>query len=248
MILARNAVFTTLVLATAAAGAPQAALAQQSEPTPRIVVSGEGTAEVAPDMAVTTLTVVREAETAREALDANSRAMAEILAAMQAEGIEERDLQTSNFSIEPKYVYPKDPADGDREPPRIVGYTVSNSLTVRIRDLDRLGAILDRSVTLGVNQGGGISFTNDDPSEAIEEARVKAMQDAMAKAKTLTGTAGVELGKVLEISENSFRPQPVPMARAKMAMMEAADSAPVPVAAGENSYSVTVNVTFALEQ
>lgn len=246
MTFTRNAFFSTLVLAGAVTAAPQAALAQQSEPTPRIIVSGEGTAEIAPDMAVITLSVVREAETAREALDANSTAMADVLAAMQAEGIEDRDLQTSNFSIEPKVVYPKNYSDSDREPPRIVGYTVRNSLTVRIRDLDKLGTILDKSVTLGVNQGGNIAFTNDDPSQAIEEARVKAMQEAIAKAKTLTGTAGVGLGKVLEISENSYRPQPVPLARAKIAM--AAESAPVPVAAGENSYSVTVNVTFALEQ
>lgn len=247
MTFTRNAFFSTLILAGAVAAAPQAAMAQQSEPTPRIVVSGEGTAEIAPDMAVVALTVVREAETAREALDANSTAMADVLAAMKAEGIEDRDLQTSNFSIEPKVVYPKNSSDGDREPPRIVGYTVRNSLTVRIRDLDKLGSILDKSVSLGVNQGGNIAFTNDDPSEAIEEARVKAMQEAIAKAKTLTGTAGVGLGKVLEISENSYRPQPVPLARAKVAMA-AAESAPVPVAAGENSYSVTVNVTFALEQ
>jgi uncharacterized protein len=222
------------------------ALAQENEPFPRIVVSGEGMATLAPDMAVLDLTVMHEAATARAALDANTAAMAEVLGAMKAEGIAERDLQTSNFSIEPKYLYPKNPSDGEREPPRIVGYIVRNSLTVRVRDLDKVGAILDTSVTLGVNQGGNIAFTNDDPSGALDEARVKAMQDAIAKAKILTETAGVGLGKVLEISENSFRPQPIPLARAKVAMMEAADA--VPVAAGENAYSVTVGVSFALEQ
>jgi len=248
MIFTRKAFFSTLVLATVTASAPGAALAQDSQPTPRIMVSGEGTATVAPDMAIVTLTVTREADTARAALDANTAAMSEVLAAMKAEGIEDRDLQTSGFSIEPKYVYPKNYSDGDRQPPKIVGYTVRNSLTVRVRDLEKVGAILDKSVTLGVNQGGGIAFTNDDPSSAIEEARVKAMREAIAKAKTLTETAGVGLGKVLEISENSFRPQPVPLARAKVAMMEASDAAPVPVATGENAYSVTVNVTFAIDQ
>jgi hypothetical protein len=247
MIFTRKAFFSTLVLATVAA-APQAALAQDSDPTPRIMVSGEGTATVAPDMAIVTLTVTREADTARAALDDNTAAMSEVLTAMKAEGIEERDLQTSGFAIEPKYLYPKDSSNGERQPPKIVGYTVRNSLTVRVRDLDKVGAILDKSVTLGVNQGGGIAFTNDDPSGVIEEARVKAMQEAIAKAKTLTETAGVGLGKVLEISENSFRPQPVQLARAKVAMMEASDAAPVPVAAGENAYSVTVNVTFAIDQ
>lgn len=227
---------------------PAVAFAQDKEPSPRIMVSGEGTATVAPDMATLDLTVTREAETAREALSENTAAMAEVLAAMKAEGIEDRDLQTSGFGIEPKYVYPKYDNEGDREPPRIVGYIVRNSLTVRVRDLDKVGAILDRSVTLGVNQGGSVSFSNDDPSGTIEEARVKAMQNAIAKAKTLTEAAGVDLGKVLEISENTFQPSPAPYARAKVTMMEAADAAPVPVAAGENAYSVTVNVTFALEQ
>lgn len=174
--------------------------------------------------------------------------MAKVLDELMAGGIEGRDLQTSGFGIEPKYVYPKDYADGERQPPRIVGYIVRNSLTVRIRDLEKVGETLDKSVTLGVNQGGNVTFTNDDPSEALERARVKAMQNAMAKAKTLTEAAGIGLGKVLEISENTYQPAPMPIARAKTAMMEASDAGPVPVAAGENAYSVTVNVTFALDQ
>jgi uncharacterized protein YggE len=224
------------------------AVAQESEPYPRIMVSGEGVSTLAPDMAIVNLTVTREAETAREALDANTEAMARVLAAMQQEGIEERDLQTSNFSIEPKIVYPKNYSSDSPEAPKIIGYTVRNSLTVRIRDMDRVGDILDTSVTLGVNQGGQISFTNDDPSEALNQARIKAMEEAIAKARTLAEAAGVGLGKVLEISENSYRPQPVPIARARNVAFNAAESAPVPVAAGENSYSVTVNVSFGIEQ
>lgn len=236
-----------LICAVAAALATMPASAQEQEPTPRIMVSGEGTAALAPDMAILNLTVTREADTAREALDANTEAMAKVLEAMKAEGIEDRDLQTADFSIEPKYQFPERKASGEQDPPRIVGYFVRNGLTVRVRDLERVGDILDRSVTLGVNQGGQVSFTNDDPSEALTDARIKAVQEAMAKAKTLTETAGVGLGKVLEISESAFQP-PMPLARSKMAMMEAADSAPVPVAAGENAYSVTVTVTFALDQ
>jgi uncharacterized protein YggE len=224
------------------------AVAQESEPYPRIMVSGEGVSTLAPDMAIVNLTVTREAETAREALDANTEAMARVLAAMQQEGIEERDLQTSNFSIEPKIVYPKNYSSDSPEAPKIIGYTVRNSLTVRIRDMDRVGDILDTSVTLGVNQGGQISFTNDDPSEALNQARIKAMEEAIAKARTLAEAAGVGLGKVLEISENSYRSQPVPIARARNVAFNAAESAPVPVAAGENSYSVTVNVSFGIEQ
>ncbi|WP_306119584.1 MULTISPECIES: SIMPL domain-containing protein [unclassified Roseitalea] len=216
------------------------------EPAPQISVSATGTAELAPDMAVITLTVQREAETARAALDENTAAMTEVLEAMKAEGIAERDLQTANFNIQPVYSNPN-AGNGRREEPRIVGYRVFNSLTVRIRDLSRLGSILDRSVTLGVNQGGGITFTNDDPSEAIEQARVQAMRNAIAKAETLTEAAGIGLGEILSISEHSGQPSPRPMARAAIMQM-AADSAPVPVAAGENTYRVDVNVSFALDQ
>lgn len=226
---------------------PGPASAHEDTVTPQISVSATGTADLAPDMAVIHLTVLREAERAREALDANTAAMNDVLEAMRAEGIEERDLQTANFNIQPRYVYPE-PRDGVRPEPRIVGYQVSNSLTVRIRDLDRLGVILDTSVTLGVNQGGGISFTNDDPSAAIDEARAQAVRNAMTQAETLTEAAGVGLGRILSISEQSSPPGPIPMMeRAEMAMA-ADEAAPVPVAAGENSYRVTVNVTFELEQ
>ena len=232
------------IIALPLAAAP--AIADDDDITPQISVSATGNAEIAPDMAVINLTVLREAETARAALDANTAAMTEVLAAMRDEGIEERDLQTANFHIQPRYIYPRSD-NGTRQEPRIVGYIVSNGLTVRVRDLDRLGAILDMSVTLGVNQGGGITFTNDDPSAALTEARTNAMQEAIAKAETLTAAAGIGLGRILSISEQSSQPRPIAMARAETALVADA-AAPVPVAAGENTYRVSVNVTFELEQ
>jgi uncharacterized protein len=216
------------------------------EPAPRIVVSGEGSASAAPDMALVSLTVLREAETARAALDANNAAMAEVLAAMKAAGIAEKDLQTSGFSIQPKYVYP-DPNKTDQpQEPKIGGYTVMNTLGVRVRDLSKLGEVIDQSVSLGVNQGGDITFTMDDNTALLDEARKNAMANALAKAKTLASAAGVATGRILEISEQSFQPQPVPMMRAEMAA-KSADSF-VPVAAGENTYRVNVNVTFEIKQ
>jgi len=220
--------------------------AEDNTPPPRILVTGEGSVDVAPDMALLTLSVTREAETARAALDANSSAMNEVLAAMKAEGIEARDLQTSGFSIQPRYRYPSPKSSDNREPPRIIGYRVRNSLSVRVRDIGKVGGILDKSVTLGVNEGGNVAFTNQDPSAAITQARIRAMKDAMAKAETLAEAAGVKTGRLLEISEQSFKPQPVPMARAEMAMARSADA--VPVAAGENTYKVTVDVSYAIDQ
>lgn len=229
----------SLVLCTVSA-------ADDGGPVPRILVTGEGSVDLAPDMAILSLTVTRQAETARGALDANSSAMKEVQAAMTSAGIEPRDLQTSGFSIQPNYFYPPQQPSGKREPPKIVGYTVRNSLTVRVREISSVGAILDKSVSLGVNEGGNIMFTNEDPSGAITKARVKAVKHAIDKANTLAGAAGVKTGQILEISEQSYSPRPMSMARAEVAMGRSADA--VPVAAGENTYKVTVNLSFAIDQ
>ncbi|MBZ3692399.1 SIMPL domain-containing protein [Phyllobacterium calauticae] len=231
--------------ATAMMAVPFAAMAEEA-PRPRITVTGEGEATAAPDMAIVSLVVLQEKPTAREALTANNETMAKVLDAMKKAGIAERDLQTSGFNIDPRYVYPDNKQGQPPQAPKIVGYAVSNSLSVRVRDLKKVGEILDQSVTLGVNQGGNLTFTNDKPEAIVEEARKKAVANAIAKAKTLTAAAGVEVGKVIEISEQTFQPRPYGGApRAKMMAAEASDS--VPVAAGENSYNVTVNVTFELK-
>jgi len=245
----RRAVRTGLLAAAltgAALAAPAAAFAQQAGQGQRestVVVSGEGHSAVAPDMAVITLSVVKDAKTAREALDANNADMAAVLKALKDGGIEARDLQTSGFTINPQYSYPNT-NDGQNRPPELVGYQVVNGLSIRVRDLSKLGEIIDQSVTLGVNQGGSIQFTNDKPDAAITEARKAAVADAKAKAETLTQAAGVTLGRVIEISEVVGRPQPVMMARASM--KEFSGDA-VPVQGGENSYDVTVTVTFGIE-
>lgn len=228
-----------------AAGLPaNAADAVLTEAT--INVSGEGEAALAPDMAVLDLGVLREAPTAAEALAANNKAMSEVLQALTAEGIASKDLQTSGFSIEPQYRHDTR-KDGAYVPPVIVGYQVRNGLSVKIRDLEKLGGVIDRSVKLGVNQGGNIRFTNDKPDAALEEARRAAVAEAIAKARTLAEAAGVKLGRVISVNESFMRPMPSPpmMMRAAMAK-DTAES--VPVAAGENTYSVTVNISYAIAQ
>ncbi|MBA3446974.1 MAG: SIMPL domain-containing protein [Pseudaminobacter sp.] len=217
-----------------------AAAAADTQPPPRIMVTGEGESAVAPDLALLSLSVMREAKSAREALDANNDAMAAVIAAMKSAGIEDRDLQTEGIQIAPRYNYTNQP-DGTQTAD-LVAYQVTNTLSVRIRDIAKTGEILDKSVTLGVNQGGGVSFANDDPSQALIEARKLAMADAMAKAKTLADAAGVKLGGILEISDQSYAPPPMPM-RAKA--FEAADA--VPIQAGENAYKVLVSVIFELK-
>ncbi|MBY5387121.1 SIMPL domain-containing protein [Rhizobium leguminosarum] len=243
-------IYTKTVLMTALLALPLAAaapaFAQEAKPRePVISVTGDGESSVAPDMAIVNLAVVKQAKTAREALDENNKAMNDVLAALKSGGIAERDLQTSGFSIQPQYNYPQ-PVDGQQQQPQLIGYQTINSVTVRLRDLAKLGAVIDQSVTLGINQGGEIQFTNDKPDAAIEEARKAAVADAVKRAKTLSEAAGVKLGRILEINENVPRAMPQPVYRATM-MKEASDAA-VPVQGGENNYNVSVTVTFAIEQ
>lgn len=233
--------FAALLLATALV-LPSAAMAQDArQPAPRLVVTGEGEVSVAPDMAIVSLAVMRDAETAREALDANNQAMAAVIAAMKEAGIAPRDLQTAGLQINPRYVYPQ---DGHGQP-RITGYEVTNSLTVRVRDIAQVGQVIDRSVTLGVNQGGSITFTNDDPGQARTEARKLAVHDAIERARTLADAAGAEVGTIMEIVEQA-PDQPVAIAARAMRMEAAPDA--VPIEAGENSYRIRVSVTFELKQ
>jgi uncharacterized protein YggE len=234
-----------LGMAAAGIAAPGTAAADE-RPVPHITVVGEGETAASPDMAILSLSVLREADTARAALDADNKAMADVIAAMKKAGIADRDLQTSGLSIDPRYSNVK-PGKEQQEEPKIIGYRVVNTLTVRIRDLDKLGKVIDSSVSLGVNQGGGITFTNDDVSKPMQDARKRAMEDAIARAKTLTETAGVKTGKIIEISEQSYRPMPRPMAMKARSFAAAPEDA-VPVQAGENTYHATVTVTFEIEQ
>lgn len=239
-----------LPLLAAALVLPHAANAQDArQPVPRIVVVGEGEAAIAPDLAIVTLSVLRESETARAALDQANAAAAEVIAAMKEAGIAPRDLQTGGLQINPRYVYPQngDPQNDGEAQPRIVAYQVTNTLTVRVRDIARVGEVVDRAVTLGVNQGGGIVFTNDDPSAARTEARRLAVSDAIARARTLAEAAGVGLGPIIEMSEQSYTQPPMPIAAGRAFRMEAQSDA-VPVEAGENVYRIQVNATFELKQ
>ncbi|TDG13622.1 SIMPL domain-containing protein [Seongchinamella unica] len=240
-----NKILNPVVVALAATALLLLSLtAQADSPPPHIRVSGQAEASLAPDMATLQLTVMREAATARDALDQNSAAMAEVVAAMRAAGIAEKDLQTRDFSIQPRYTYPK---PRNEHPPQLVGYTVRNSLQVKVRDLGKLGSLLDESVTLGVNEGGSVQFGNEDPSAALADARTRAVEDAIAKARTMAEAAGVKLGRVLVLSDQMHVPMPQHY-RLERAMAADAVAGAVPVMAGENSYRVVVQVSYAIEQ
>jgi len=211
-----------------------------------ISLTGTGSVSIAPDMAIVSFGVIKEAKTARAALDENNAAMASILKAMEENGIERKDLQTSGFNIQPKYFYPKRKPNREQPAPEITGYRVANNLTIRIREIDKAGEILDLSVTLGINSGGNIQFTNSDTSAVLKEARIKAVKDAVEKAQTLAGAADVKLGDILSISENTSRPRPIAISQARSLSVQ--EDASVPIASGENSYRVTVQMSWKISQ
>ncbi len=214
---------------------------------PRISVSGTGTISAAPDLGDINVGVVTQAPTARDALTANTEAMSRLLAVVKEQGVAAKDVQTTNVNVNPQYSQPPPQRTTQGEfVPRIVAYQVTNTVHLKVRELTKLGAILDAVVSAGANQVYGISFQIDEPEKLLDQARKQAMADAKRKAELLTGEAGMVLGPPLLISETGG--QPTPMMPRLGRMMAMAEAAPVPVAAGEQELSVTVQVQYELRQ
>jgi uncharacterized protein YggE len=235
-------IFAAFAGAALMAMAAPLAADDSSQPKRTMVLTGHGEVTSEPDLATVTLGVVREAKTARAALSANNQAMAEVISAVTGAGIAQKDVQTSNFSVSPKYHYPKQKSTGEQPAPRIVGYTVSNSVTVTIRDLDKLGEVLDSVVSAGSNQINGVTFSIAEPKPLRNEARKLATQDAIAKAELFAEAARVELGPIISISEHFIHVPPPQPKYARTMAMEAADA--VPIARGEHEISAQVNMTW----
>ena len=219
--------------------------ARAGDRAPRTLsLGGHGEVSAKPDIAVVRLGVEKQAREARAALRAASEAMTAVFAVLKERwNVAEKDMMTSGFSVTPQYVYPKKSYER-KQGPKLVGYRVSNMLTVRVRDLKALGGILDDLVRSGSNRIGGISFVIDDPRPLRDEARRRAVRDALRKARLYAEEAGFELGPVLTMSERGGSvPAPVPMPVPRVRAM--ADKAmPVPVAAGERTVSADVSITW----
>ena len=207
----------------------------QTVPPPAISVTGEATVSVPPDQAQIDGGVTSDAKTAREASEANNAAMGKVLLALKGAGIEEKDTQTSRLSLQPQYA----PNRSGSSP--ITGYRASNRVTIRLRDVTKVANVIDVLVGAGANDIGGINFTVSQPSKHLDEAREKAVADARRKAEIFARAAGVTLGEPLSISEEGA---PAPMFRGKLAAPMAAGA---PVAQGEETLSVSVNVSWAIK-
>jgi len=219
-----------------------AAIAQTSDfagvRPPSITVAGTGESHAKPDFALVQVGVVTEALTAAEALKKNNEAMSHLIVMIRKRGIEDRDLQTTQFNVSPRYKYDK----VQQEPPKIAGYQVTNEVRVKVRNLNTLGAFLDETVSLGANQVRGISFGVAEPAQLMDEARKRAIADAERRARVYAEVAGLKIGKPIRIDEQAGgRPGPYPVAR-----MDADAASAVPVAPGEQTFSVTVTVSYAI--
>ena len=201
-------------------------------------VSASADATRVPDVATISTGVVTQAADANAAMRANAVQMDKVMAAIRAAGIAERDIQTSGINLNPQYKYV------ENQPPSIVGYQASNNVNVKVRDLSRLGKVLDAFVANGANQINGPSFEVDKPDEAYDEARLAALKKARARADTYAAALGLNVRRIVSISEGgaSF-PRPMPMMRA-MAMDSMAKE--TSVSPGEASLSVSIDVVFEL--
>ena len=202
----------------------------------QVTVVGRGEVKGAPDTATVQIGVETEAATSKDALAQNSAETKAVQDKLTELGIDAKDIQTNNFSISPTYG-----ADGRQ----VTGYRVSNLVTVKIRQLDQAGTLLDQVVQAGANSIYGISFSVENPEALLDQARKAAIENAKTRATQLSGAAGATIGDVLVISENVGAP-PIPMPMMARAQEMAPDQA-VPVQPGEQSFSVDVQVTFALK-
>jgi uncharacterized protein YggE len=204
-----------------------------------ITVSATGTAEAEPDQARITSGVMTEAPTAREALTGNTEAMNKVISELKSKGIDAKDIQTASFNVEPVMDYSK-----DGQPPKLRGYRVSNQVIVLVRDLDKLGSVLDDLVTAGANQVQGLAFEVSKAETLKDEARKNAIANALRRAKLLASAAGTEVGQVLQISEETTPDVPVTFAAPRFAKAQAAS---VPIERGSSTLEARVTTTWALK-
>ena len=245
----------TKVLALAAAKMPATAQAsstasQSGTSESGIWVTGEGSVTLEPDLAVLGLGVEARGETVSEALADASTAMDAVLGALRSRDIQDRDVQTRNFNVRPEYEYQEVVQSGARRQVRVlVGYVVSNTVTVKIRDLNSVGVVIDDVVTAGgdATRIDDVGFTVDDQSAYAEELRSKAVADAMAKARHFASLAGVSLGEPTFISEAAAGVPITPVYAESFALAKAVSAPATSISGGELELRMSVQVLFEIQ-
>ncbi len=228
------ALTTALSVVAAQAQAPE----QKSQVDGRVIVTGEGSITVSPNYAQIRSGVTTDAKTVKEASDGNTKLMSAIMQALLDLGIAQKDIQTSQFSIEPIYTSQSSSAA------KLSGYRVSNQVRVTLRQISQVGEILDRLIKAGATDVGNIAFLVSEPEKALDQAREAALADARRKAELYARAADVRLGRVAWITETSdvpAFPTGVAKPRAKMAL-------DVPIQSGEETLRASITVGFDIAQ
>jgi len=199
-----------------------------------VTVTGEATVSVAPDISIIRIGVTSQGKTAREASDANAKQMTSVLAAIKDAGIADKDVQTSQLSLQPQYD-PNKPGAA-----HLLGFQVTNRVTVKIHDIGKLPSILDRAIAAGANEMSGIEFFVSEQSKLLDQVRDEAIADARRKAEIYAKAAGARVGRVVAISEAGAPAPPI--------AMQALRAGAVPVAPGEQTLRAQVTVSYELAQ
>lgn len=235
----RAALLTSaLLLAACNPGAPTY-ISMGNGGQPMLNVSATGYANATPDRATVSAGVVQQGKTAREAMMGNATLMTAVFDELETAGIPKSDITTSQLSLQPQYDY------RNRAKPTIKGYEARNTVTVKSDDIEQIGPMLDALVRAGVNNINQVKFSVKEPKSAMDKARQDAIREAKEKAEGMAEAAGVKLGPLLSINEanrGGFTPQPMMMRAASMEM----DSAVTPISAGEQTMSVTVNLSYGI--
>ncbi len=231
---------SVVVILAAAAVAGNAA-----EEPPTVRVTGVGKVSAIPDLVEISIGVTSQAPTAQVALALNNKEMTTLFEALKANKIAEKDIQTSQIQVNPQYSVPPQQPREDYVP-RVIGYRVSNSVNVKVRQVSALGPLLDVVIKGGMNQINGIHFKVADSEKLLDQARTNAVMDAKRKAEQLAKDAGIKLGPVRQILEGEATyPNPQPLAFSGRAMMMAAPT--MPVSAGEQELQISVTMTFGIQ-
>ncbi|MFO7921321.1 DUF541 domain-containing protein [Rhodobacteraceae bacterium W635] len=205
-----------------------------------MTLTGRGEVAATPDMATLSLGVVTQGQSAAAALGQNSGQLTRVFEALAAAGVAAEDMQTTRFSIDPLW---SGRGHDSGDPAEIAGYAVTNSLSIAVRDLDRLGAVLDAVTGAGANEFGGLRFGLAEPGPVEEEARRAAVADAQARAALYADAAGVEILGIRSIAEGGGGGAPAPRSE-RMAVA----AMPVPVAEGQVNVSAQVSITYEIGQ
>jgi uncharacterized protein YggE len=238
LVLAAMALSACAGVAQAQAPTPTVPGGEMTQPPRQISVSGHGEVTVTPDIAYITIGVRTEGAVAATAVGENNANSQDVVDALKKAGVAEKDIRTSNFAIYPQQQY------DDKGTLKETTYVVENTVYVTVRDLEKMGALLDSVVKSGANTINGIQFDLADKSEAMSEARKAAVADARKVAEELTAAAGVQLGMVVTINTNSSA-APFPIYRMNAAPMAA--EAAVPISPGDMTVSVDVSLVYAIE-